>query len=335
MFSGGKRKAAMLLMNLDELTAEELLKDYPEETLQEIAVEMSQIEASKYNDPDKALDIVKQFAVELQQGSKRALNVRSFVNTMLKSDANKEKAAELQAKMQKALHDKDPFIAIASAPAQQLAMALERESPQAIALVLQTLPPKLSTEVMSRLDEEVSLKTVWRMTKPMEVSPRTMRRIGEMICKRLVELTSEDGAPMDEILPKEALRKVAIVLSGLEKNRRDALIGELEENDEDTGKMVRALMVTWEDIPKIEDRSLQEALRKVDASVLAKALFNASPAVVEKVRSNVSERAVQMIDEETALMGEPRKKEVEEAREEVTTPLREANEKEELAFIDE
>jgi flagellar motor switch protein FliG len=156
-----------------------------------------------------------------------------------------------------------------------------------------------------------------------------------MICKKLVELTSEEGAMVEEIKPKETLRKVALVLSGLQKEKRDSLIEEIEGNDSETGKMVRALMVTWEDIPKIEDRSLQEALRKVEAGVLAKAMFNADPIITEKIRSNISERAAQMVDEETTLMQEPRKKEIEEAREEVAKPLREANEAEELAFIEE
>jgi hypothetical protein len=43
----------------------------------------------------------------------------------------------------------------------------------------------------------------------------------------------------------------------------------------------------------------------------------------------------QMIDDELSLLGEPRKKDVIVAREEVTRPLREANEAEELLFIEE
>ncbi len=331
----GKRKAAMLLMNMDEATASKLLEDYPPEVIQEIAVELSQLEASGTATKDTFLEVAKEFCVRLEQGAARALNVRSFVNTMLKEEGGKEKADELREQMHKALQEKDPFLAISQAPPIQIASALEREPPQAVAIVLASLPPKLSTDVVSRLSEEMALKAVWRMTKPGEVSPKTMRRIGEMVCKRIVELTSDEGAPMEEILPKEALRRTAIVLSGLDKEKRDSMLGVIEDNDEDAAKMVKALMVTWEDITKIDDRSLQEALRKVDASVLAKAMFNAEPIIAEKIRNNISERAVQMVDEETGLMGEPRKKDVLEAREEVSKPLREMNEKEELTFIDE
>ena len=69
--------------------------------------------------------------------------------------------------------------------------------------------------------------------------------------------------------------------------------------------------------------------------MLAKALHGAEPAVSEKLLSNISERMKEMIAEESSLMGEPRKKDVIAAREQVAQPLREANEAEELLFIEE
>jgi flagellar motor switch protein FliG len=131
------------------------------------------------------------------------------------------------------------------------------------------------------------------------------------------------------------LRKVAIVLSGLDKDKRDSLLDTIQVNDDTVAKTIKALMVTWDDIIKVEDRSLQEALRKVDSGVLAKALYGADPIITEKIRANISQRAAEMVDEEAGLMSEPRKKEVIEAQEEVVKPLREANEAEELLFIEE
>ena len=49
--------------------------------------------------------------------------------------------------------------------------------------------------------------------------------------------------------------------------------------------LVRSLMVTWEDIVKIEDRSLQQALRSVEPAVLAKAPDGAEPNVRDKIMS--------------------------------------------------
>lgn len=54
--------------------------------------------------------------------------------------------------------------------------------------------------------------------------------------------------------------------------------------------------------------------------------YSAADAVVaQKIRSNISERLAQMMPE-TNLMGEPKRKDVLEARREVSKVLREANE---------
>jgi len=334
MAQTGKRKAAMLLASLDVETATELLKDQPEEVIHEIAVELSHLDTTGQVEPEEAAAVVKEFCGTLQKVSSGGLHVKSFINRLLKGSGGRAKAAEVHAQMQQAMRDKDPFIAIKSAAPWQIAAVLEGEPAQAIALVLGSLPPKSATEVLSRLDEEMRVKAVWRMANAGDVSPRTRRRVGETVCKRLVELTSSEGT-FEEVSRRDTLRNVALVLSGVPKDQRDVLLGEIEENDEDTANMVKALMMTWEDIPRIEDRSLQEVLRKIDAGVLAKALYGADAIIAKKIRSNISERAAEMIDEETSLMAEPRKKEILEAREEVVKPLREANEAEELAFIEE
>jgi len=204
----------------------------------------------------------------------------------------------------------------------ELVLALEGEHPQTIAVVLSELTPKKSQDVLSRLSEEARLKAVCRMTNPELVGSGVKQRIAFKFSERL---ESFKGEALPE-KPEQTLRKLAIVLSGLEKDLRDRMLDELSKHDEETSTMVRRLMITWEDIPSIADRSMQEALRSVEPGKLAVALYGADEDVVQKIRSNISERAVAMLDEEISLMQEPLAKEVRDAREEVVGPLRDANE---------
>jgi flagellar motor switch protein FliG len=332
----GIQKAAMLLTTLDSATATELIKGLPQEAIQKIAMELSQLDAHGLPGTDQAVIIGRDFCNELQKRNTGTLHVKSFVGNLLQGSAGKEKAFEMQSRLEKAVREKNPFIVISDTSAEQLAAAISGELPQAIALILSSVPPKLATDVLARLDEKVSTQVVWRMVQPQDVSAKTMRRIGETVCKRLMEMTSEQQTPVaQENASKETLRKVAIVLSGLQKDRRDVMLQQIQTHNEDTANTVKALMVTWDDITKIDNKCLQGLLRKVDAGVLAKALFGADAAIAGKIRGNISERMSQMIDDELALIGEPRKKDVLSAREEVTKPLREANEAEELLFIEE
>ncbi|MGH2271460.1 FliG C-terminal domain-containing protein [Anaerohalosphaeraceae bacterium U12dextr] len=332
----GIQKAALLLTTLDPATATELLKGQPADVVQKIAMELAQLDAKGLCGSEQATMISRTFCTELQHRGGGSLHVKSFISNLLQSTSGKEKVSDIQSRLEKAVREKDPFIYIANSPAEQIAAAVGTEPAQAIALVLSALPPKLSTEVLAKLDESLSTQVIWRMTLPQEVSIKTLRRIGEIVCNRLMEMNSEQQVPViKENASKETLRRVALVLSGLPKDRRDSLLEQIRKRDEATANTVKALMVTWEDIVKIDDKCLQGLLRKVEAGILAKALFGADEAIAKKIRSNISERLSQMIDDELSLIGEPRKKDVQAAREEVAKPLREANESGDLLFIEE
>jgi flagellar motor switch protein FliG len=325
----GKQKAAMLLMSLDMATAAELLKGLDTEEIQEIAIELARIEASEQRDTKEQAKIVREFCKSLQEKRTHSFSMRAFLDEMLVKVLDKDKVEQIQSQVKKATEKKDLFIDICSASTDELVLALDDEHPQTIAVVLSALAPKKGQEVLSLLGEEVRLKAVCKMVNPEVVGAGVKQRIASMVSERL---KSFKGETLTE-KPEETLRKLAIVLSGLEKELRDRLLSEISKHDEETCATVRRLMVTWEDIPSIADRSLQEALRTVESSTLAVALYGVDEEITQKIRSNISDRAAAMLDEEASLMQEPLEKEVLDAREQVVSPLREANEEDKLRFV--
>jgi flagellar motor switch protein FliG len=325
----GKHKAAMLLMSLDGATATELLKGLGAEEIQEIAMELARIDASEQSDAREQAKVAFEFCSSLKQKQTYRFNMKTFFDEMLVSVLDKDRAEQIQSRVKKATGNKDLFMDIRLASTDELVLALEGEHPQTIAVVLSELAPKKSQEVLSHLSEEARLKAVCRMTNPELVGSGVKQRIAFTFSERL---ESFKGEALPE-KPEQTLRKLAIVLSGLEKDLRDRMLDELSKHDEETSTMVRRLMMTWEDIPSIADRSMQEALRAVEPSRLAVALYGADEEIIQKIRSNISERAVAMLDEEISLMQEPLEKEVLDAREEVVGPLRDANEEGKLRLV--
>ncbi len=318
----GKQKAAMLLMSLDSATATELLKGLNAEEIQEIAMELARIDASKQGDAREQAKVAHEFCSSLQKNQAYRFNLKNFFDELLVNVLDKDRAEQIQSRVKKATGNKDLFMDIRLASTDELVLALEGEHPQTIAVVLSELTPKKSQDVLARLSEEARLKAVCRMTNPELVGSGVKQRIAFTFSERL---ESFKGEALPE-KPEQTLRKLAIVLSGLEKDLRDRMLDELSKHDEETSTMVRRLMITWEDIPSIADRSMQEALRSVEPGKLAVALYGADEDIVQKIRSNISERAVAMLDEEISLMQEPLEKEVLDAREKVVGPLRDANE---------
>jgi flagellar motor switch protein FliG len=258
--------------------------------------------------------------------------MKGFFDEMLVNALGKEKAEQIQSQIKKATLHNELFASIRSAGTDELVVALGSEHPQTIAVILSELPPKKSQEVLSLLGEEVRLKAICKMTTPDVLGAGVKQRMASIVSERLKSLKGETLVvkPGQEA---QNLRKIAIMLSGLEKDLRDQLLTEISKQDEETAKTVKNLMVTWDDIPSIADRSLQEALRTAETGTLAVALYQADDEITQKIRSNISERAVSMVDEEMSLMQEPLEKEVLDAREEVVGPLREANEEGKLRFV--
>lgn len=325
----GVHKAAMLLMSLDAGTATELLKGLDNQEIQEIAMELARIHATNRYSPDEQAQIAYEFCVSLQSKQARKFSMKVFVNEMLTEVLDKEIVGQVQEEVKRISGDKDMFADIRMANTDELVLALEGEHPQTIAVILSELDPKKGQEVMTRLSEDARLKAVCRMVNPEMVGSGVKQRMAVTVSERLQGLKGERLTER----PEQTLRKLAVVLSGLETEMRDQILEELQKHDEETSKTVRNLMITWDDIPTIADRSMQEALRSVESSKLAIALYGASEVITEKIRKNISERAVAALDEEISLMQDPLEKEVIEAREECVVPLREANEQGTLRVV--
>ncbi len=330
MVLSGKQKAAMLLMGLDALTAAELLKGVSPEAVQELAVELAYLDASGLCNPQQSTEVAVQFCTLLQEQG--GFQCQNFLDTMLKNTLGQDKADQIQTQIQTLLRKRDPFISIRSADVVTLVAVLEKEHPQAAAVVLSELTPKKSSEVLARFEQGVQLSTVSRMAEAAAISQDAKHRIAEMVCARLEE-SSDSGE--DEVSPDQSLRKVAMILRNLGKDIREGLLKAIKEKDSDAADKVASLMVVWDDIPFVADRSMQQALRGVDAGKIALALVEADDVMVAKIKSSISERAAATIDEEMSLMSTPKKTDIAAGREEIVAALRKMNESDELNFVEE
>jgi len=330
----GKQKAALLLTSLDVPTATELLKGVDTTVVQELAVELSYLEAAGYRNAKQTAQIARQFYESLQGQS--GFQFKSFLREMLKNTVGEDKAEQVQEEIQGLLQKRDPFMAIRSADAQTLSAVLETEHPQAVAVVLSELTPKKSSEILGMLGEGMRVSAVSRMTAASNVTREAKVRIAEMVTNRIESCgASDDSGGAIQVRPEQSLRKVAVIVRNLDKEVRDGVLEAIQQKDAEAGEQVMNLMVIWDDLPLVADRPLQEALRGIDEQNLALALHEVPEEIGEKIRSNISERARMLVDEEISLMSAPKKESITQAREKIVGVLREANREGNLAFLEE
>ncbi len=333
MTQTSRYEAATLLMNLDSATASELIRGVPPETIQELAVEMTRIHASGRRNKKEESRIVREFCSGLQKGDRsQNFSLSTFLNETLVNVLGAEKAEEIQSKVKEGAETKDIFKDVRSADTDQLALALKEEHPQVAAVILSELEPKKVQSILVLFNKEFCCKVVWKMAKPIPLADRVKQQMVAIVSKRLASSKGETAVVQK---PKTVLRELAIVLSDVERGLRSEILDDIKQQDEETADMIVNLMVTWEDLLSIADRSLQEALRSVETQKLAIAMHGADEEIVQKIRSNLSERAVAALEEEKMLMQEPLEEEITEAREEIVRPLRQANEEDKLRRVQE
>lgn len=327
----GKQKAALLLTTLDVATAAELLKGIDATTVQELAVELTYLDAAGQRNAQQTTDVARQFCKSLQDES--GFSFKSFLRQMLRNTVGEEQAKRIQQEIQSLLQKRDPFMSIRSADVQSLTAILQTEHPQAIAVILSELPPKRGSEVIGTLGDDVRVNVISRMTSVNSIPHEAKMRIAQMIHTRLEDLkASQAGGTALQVSPEQSLRKIAVIVRNLDKEIRDGVLEAIRQKDQEAGDKIANLMVVWEDVALVVGRSLQQALRGIDERKLALALHEAPDEIANKIKSNISERAAGMVNEEASLMSAPKKEDITQARETIVDALRELNGKGELTF---
>ena len=304
----GKQRAALLLTSLDAATAVELLKGIDAATVQELAVELTYLDAAGQRNARQTADIARQFCKSLQDESGFAF--KSFLREMLRNTVGEEQAKRVQQEIQSLLQKRDPFMSIRSADLQSLTAVLRTEHPQAVAVILSELSPKRGSEVIRLLDDEMRVSVISRMTSVNNITPEAKMRIAQMIRTRLDDM---QGAAV-QVSPEQSLRKVAVIVRNLDKEVRDGVLEAIRQKDEEIGDKIANLMIVWDDVAMVGGRSLQQALRGIDERQLALSLYETREEIAGKIKSNISERAAAMVTEEMSLMSSPKKDDVAQAR---------------------
>jgi len=329
--ASGIRKAALLLRSLESSTAAELLRSAPPDVVKQVAAELVYLDS--VGGAEGSAEPAVEFLGMLQgQGGQ---DVQGFVRNLVAQAVGQERSDEILGEIDHLLDDRDPFLPIRQAQPALLADVLKDLHPQAAALVLMELDAEKSAALIPLLDESIRAEAVRRMALGQKVSPEARGRVAAMIRDGLRARQASGEAPTAAgaaAADDGRLRRVAMLLRKLRRDLRDTLLESIRKRDPDQARRVQDLMVVWEDVPLVSDRSLQDILRTMDAGGLALAIQGADPDLEVKIRSNISERAVAMLEEEISLMRRPKPEDVEAAREKILTELRQLNAAGELTF---
>ena len=289
-----KQKAAVVLSVVGPRQAAPVLKEMPEEEAISIVGEMMMLPKL---DSETTLEVMREF-----------LQIANTVTSESGPDAVRKLLEEWlgSARAREILDAIEGQRGVGSLPKLLLAdphqavSLLGQQQPQVVAIILTYLPPADAATLLGQLDPKFQIAVAKRIAQLTRVDPVAIRQATSLLVAKLKN--SAGGAATTVTGGAGTL---AEILNHSDRNMQEKLLSDIERIDLELAEQVRAKLFTFDDVVKLDSRSLQQIFRKVDTKTLALVLRtpNLSDDATSKIRGNLSERVLEMVDEEMEVMG--------------------------------
>jgi flagellar motor switch protein FliG len=308
----GPRKVAIFLMAMGEDYATKVFENMNEQEISDVAFEMSSIE---HITPEMLKVVSIDFVDKFEGESKMIVESGSFIRNIVKNTLQEKQANAVLEDLEKKKQDK-PFIWSRNVNVGTLAGYVVGEHPQTVAMILAHMPSEISSEIMMSLPEELKGDVAMRIARLGQISEDVVRDVDRALKIELSGAVGPGGKA-------GGLQVLVDIINGVDKSTEDAVMEFVEEDNPEMANDIRNLMFVFEDLTSIDDSAMREILKKVEGQQLTFALKTATDEMKEKIFSNLSQRAGEMLKDDLDAMGPVRLAEVEEAQQAVVRAAKE------------
>ena len=176
---------------------------------------------------------------------------------------------------------------------------LKGEHPQVVALVVTHLAPEVAIDVLKSMEEEPRYEVIRRIATTDEMPVDLIRQVDNMLEVRAFEMARQSTDSASERRYKTIAQMLNFAEPSVAKSVMDKMIKDLP----DAAAEVQNLMFVFEDLTKVDDKTMQKILGEVDKADLTLSLKTAAPEVKDKILGNLSQRAREAILDELEFMG--------------------------------
>ncbi len=294
-------------MTLGEEAASEVLRHINPQEVQHVGQAMAEIGNVSREQVDA---VIESFAVDIQEHTSLGIGSQQFVRTVLANALGAEAANEfieriLQGRDTKGLETlkwTEPTV---------VAELLREEHPQVVAVVLSHLSHERAAQVMQRLPAEKHGDILIRIANLEGIRHSALMELDEIMEKRIAQNRGDQSKALG------GMRAAADILNKLGPDFEGDAIARIRDVDDELGMKIQELMFVFESLAELDDRGMQTLLREISSDQLGVALKGADPATQEKILSNMSSRAADILKEDMEARGPVRLSEVEEAQKEI------------------
>jgi len=305
------RKAAVLLMSLEESIAAKLLGKLSPGQVEEVASEIAKLGTIS---GDEQNSVINNF-VEVNPGSLGVDGVGLKQASSLVEKALGKEATGMLENLRQSI-EQMPFGFLKKVDTQNLLTFIIDEHPQTIALVLSHLSPSQAAAVISGLPSDRQLSVIQRVATMGQTNPEIIKEVEQGLSARMANVMSQ------QFEKAGGVASVAEILNVTDRATERSLLENMAQEDPDLVEEIRRLMFVFDDITKFTDKDIQTVLKNVESSQWALALKGGSEDLKERILGNMSKRAADLLREEMDFLGPVRLSAVEQIQQQIVDIIR-------------
>ncbi|MBD7959864.1 MAG: flagellar motor switch protein FliG [Comamonas sp.] len=308
----GLNDAAILLMSLGEEEAAEVFKHLSPKEVQKLGETIARMRGVS---KEKVDFVIARFTDDCAAQSLLVEDASDYVKAVLRRALGDDKAALLLDRILQG-GDVSGIESLKWMDPVSVAELLRNEHPQIVAAILVHLEYDQAAAVLMQLPERMRSEVVLRVATLEGIQPSALKDLNEVLYKVLA------GGDKIRKTSLGGVKTAAEMINLLGGNSDVAVLDTIRNYDADLAQKIMDKMFVFDDLVKLDDRSLQLVMREVASETLIVALKGGSMEVRDKILANMSMRAAAALREDLDARGPMRLSEVEAQQKEILKVVR-------------
>ena len=310
--SDGLEDAAILMMSLGENEASEVFKHLSPKEVQKLG---EAIAKTKTVTRERVTEVVDKFTGVAAAQSLLVSNSGDYVRSVLKRALGDDKAALLIDRILQG-GDVSGIESLKWMEPSSVAELLRNEHPQIVAAILVHLDFDQAADILKFFTERQRNEVMLRVATMEGIQPSALKDLNEVLFKVLAGGDKMRKSSLGGV--KTAAEMINLMGTAIE----GTVIESIRNHDPDLAQKIMDKMFVFDDVIKLDDKSIQTVLKEVSSDVLIVALKGAQPELKEKFLANMSSRAAETLREDLESRGPMRLSEVEAQQKEILKVVR-------------
>jgi flagellar motor switch protein FliG len=307
------QKLAALLLMLSPESAAHIMKSLDEQDLEEVSSAMVKLGPVSQ---EMQQEILREFSGVAVEAVTAVTGSMDRAKGLLEKSVGEFRASDIIGRVSPHRASVEAMQQIVEMDVHHIFSLLHHEQLQTIVLVTSYLSQEKAAQLLPMFREDLREQIIERLATMVPISVEVVGNVAEA-------LQSKFGNNRTRTLNQTGgVRLAAQVLNSLPPNLSKGILMSLSEHNAELGEAILKKMFTFEELERLDTRTLQVILQSVDTRQLAVALKTATESLKKALLSCISKRAAANLLEEISFMGPLRLSEVDAARSQILETVR-------------